>query len=123
MTTRYAARSCEQLRLEAESEPVRVSMCHCLACTRRTGSAFGVQARFEEEQVRIEGRSKEYVRELGRGGRGSSRSAPSAARQGRGGASIRRRSDRFGRGGGGPYRPPTRSPGRGGPGSSTCPVS
>jgi len=37
-------------------------MCHCLACQRRTGSAFGVQARFEEERVRIEGRANEYVR-------------------------------------------------------------
>jgi hypothetical protein len=62
MRTRQAACSCEQLRLVAEGEPVRISMCHCLACQRRTGSAFGVQARFEEERVRIEGRSKEYVR-------------------------------------------------------------
>ena len=62
MTTRYAACSCEQLRLTAEGEPVRISVCHCLACQRRTGSAFGVQARFEEERVRIEGKHREYVR-------------------------------------------------------------
>ena len=62
MRTREAACSCEQLRLVAEGEPVRISMCHCLACQRRTGSAFGVQARFPEERVRIEGRSNEYVR-------------------------------------------------------------
>jgi hypothetical protein len=62
MTTRYAACSCEQLRLTAEGEPVRISMCHCLACQRRTGSAFGVQARFEEERVQIEGRFSEHVR-------------------------------------------------------------
>jgi hypothetical protein len=37
-------------------------MCHCLACQQRTGSVFGVQARFSEDQVRIEGRSTEYVR-------------------------------------------------------------
>ena len=41
---------------------MRISMCHCLACQRRTGSAFGLQARFEEERVQIEGRSTEYVR-------------------------------------------------------------
>jgi hypothetical protein len=46
----------------AEGEPVRISMCHCLACQRRTGSAFGVQARFPEEGIRIEGRFNEYVR-------------------------------------------------------------
>jgi hypothetical protein len=62
MRTRKAACNCEQLRLVAEGEPVRISMCHCLACQRRTGSAFGVQARFPQERVRIEGRSNEYVR-------------------------------------------------------------
>ncbi|HYT52232.1 MAG TPA: GFA family protein [Gaiellaceae bacterium] len=59
---RRASCSCGQLHLEAEGEPVRISMCHCLACQRRTGSAFGMQARFPKERVRIEGRSTEYVR-------------------------------------------------------------
>jgi len=45
-----------------EGDPVRVSICHCLACQQRTGSVFGVQARFDEEQVRIDGHFKEYVR-------------------------------------------------------------
>jgi hypothetical protein len=45
-----------------EGDPVRVSICHCLACQRRTGSVFGVQARFDMEQVRTEGRYSEYVR-------------------------------------------------------------
>ena len=62
MTTRYAACSCEQLRLVVEGDPVRVSICHCLACQRRTGSVFGVQARFDVEQVRTEGRYSEYLR-------------------------------------------------------------
>jgi hypothetical protein len=62
MTARHAACSCEQLRLTVEGEPVRISVCHCLACQRRTGSAFGVQARFPVESVRIEGRFSEYVR-------------------------------------------------------------
>lgn len=62
MTTRRAACSCGQLHVVAEGEPVRISMCHCLACQRRTGSAFGIQARFPAERVRIEGRSTEYVR-------------------------------------------------------------
>ncbi len=60
--TRRAACSCGQLSLEAEGEPIRISMCHCLACQRRTGSAFGIQARFPREQVQIDGRSSEYVR-------------------------------------------------------------
>lgn len=62
MITRTAECSCGQLRLEAEGEPIRLSMCHCLACQRRTGSAFGIQARFPRDRVRIEGRSTEYVR-------------------------------------------------------------
>jgi hypothetical protein len=62
MTTRRAGCSCGQLHLVAEGEPVRISMCHCLACQRRTGSAFGIQARFPRDQVSIEGRSTEYVR-------------------------------------------------------------
>ncbi|MFN2470768.1 MAG: aldehyde-activating protein, partial [Gaiellaceae bacterium] len=38
MSNRHAACSCGQLRLTVEGEPVRVSICHCLACQRRTGS-------------------------------------------------------------------------------------
>ena len=59
---REASCSCGQLRLVADGDPVRVSICNCLACQRRTGSVFGVQARFDEERVRIEGRFIEYVR-------------------------------------------------------------
>jgi hypothetical protein len=62
MTTRQAACSCEQLRLTADGEPVRISMCHCLACQRRTGSLFSAQARFDAERVRTDGRHSEYVR-------------------------------------------------------------
>lgn len=59
---REAACSCGQLRLTAQGDPVRISMCHCLACQRRTGSAFGMQARWPKEQVDITGRYTEYVR-------------------------------------------------------------
>jgi hypothetical protein len=62
MTTRRAACSCGQLNLAVEGEPIRISVCHCLACQRRTGSAFGVQARFSREDVRVEGRSTQYIR-------------------------------------------------------------
>jgi hypothetical protein len=59
---RQAACSCGQLRVEVDGEPVRVSVCHCLACQRRTGTVFGAQARFVEEDVRIEGRHTDYTR-------------------------------------------------------------
>ena len=60
--TRVAACSCGQLTLTCEGEPVRVSLCHCHACQRRTGSAFGVQARFAREQVKIDGSSTVFAR-------------------------------------------------------------
>ena len=45
-------------------------MCHCLACQQRTGSTFGVQARFPRENVSvIEGRATPFVRSGDSGGR------------------------------------------------------
>jgi hypothetical protein len=61
--TREASCSCGQLRLVVEGEPVRVSVCHCLECQKRTGSAFGVQARFARDQVKgIAGRHETFER-------------------------------------------------------------
>jgi hypothetical protein len=60
--TREAACSCGQLRVVASGDPVRISMCHCLECQRRTGSVFGAQARFPSDAVEIEGRATEYTR-------------------------------------------------------------
>lgn len=59
---REASCSCGQLRAKVDGEPVRVSVCHCLACQQRTGSAFGYQARFPAANVEIGGRATEYVR-------------------------------------------------------------
>jgi hypothetical protein len=39
-----------------------VSVCHCLACQRRTGSVFGAQARFSSTAVTLKGASNEFVR-------------------------------------------------------------
>jgi hypothetical protein len=60
--TREAACSCGQLRLEAAGDPFAISICHCLACQRRTGSAFGMQAGFKADQVRVAGRHTDYAR-------------------------------------------------------------
>jgi hypothetical protein len=62
MPSRLASCSCGQLTARVSGEPVRVSICHCLACQRRTGSVFGEQARFRREHVSISGTSSEYVR-------------------------------------------------------------
>lgn len=60
--TRIASCSCGQLRLACEGEPVRVSICHCLECQKRTGSVFATQARFPRERVTIEGRGAQWTR-------------------------------------------------------------
>jgi len=60
--TRIASCSCGQLTAACEGEPVRRSICHCLDCQRRTGSAFGVQARWPREAVTIGGRATQYTR-------------------------------------------------------------
>ena len=62
MSQRLATCSCGQLTARVVGDPVRVSICHCLACQRRTGSVFGQQARFHRENVSIAGASSEYVR-------------------------------------------------------------
>jgi hypothetical protein len=63
MTEREAACSCGQLRLTCQGDPVRVSMCHCLACQRRTGSTFGVQAWYPRERIGpAQGTAKRYTR-------------------------------------------------------------
>ena len=49
-----------QLRATAAGDPVRESVCHCLKCKKRSGSALAVQARWPEAQVRIEGRSRTF---------------------------------------------------------------
>ena len=61
MTTRTASCRCGQLKATATGEPVRVSVCHCLNCKKRSGSAFAVQARWPAEQVMIEGQSQAHV--------------------------------------------------------------
>ena len=48
---------CGAVRFRAVGEPVRVTVCHCTWCQRRTGSAFGVEAVFDQAQVEIQGDS------------------------------------------------------------------
>lgn len=69
MGHRIASCSCGQLTAQVVGEPVRVSICHCLACQRRTGSVFGAQARFPAEQVTVSGECTTYVREGDSGNR------------------------------------------------------
>ena len=64
---RHASCRCGQLTLVCTGEPVRVSVCHCYDCQKRSGSAFTVQARFRVGDVEISGeeRTWEAVRDSG----------------------------------------------------------
>lgn len=59
---RLANCACGGLRVTCAGEPAKVSLCHCLACQKRTGSVFGIAAFFERAQIRIEGRRKSFSR-------------------------------------------------------------
>lgn len=61
--------ACGQLSATCRGEPVRVSVCHCLDCKKRTGSAFSWNARWPAADVAIEGRSAEFTRIGDAGGR------------------------------------------------------
>jgi hypothetical protein len=53
---------CGQLCADCEGEPVRISICHCVDCQRRTGSAFGFQAHYPRAQVTLAGQSATFTR-------------------------------------------------------------
>ena len=48
---RIAKCCCEQAAIEVEGDPQLYGLCHCDNCKRRTGSAFGVSAYFENDQI------------------------------------------------------------------------
>jgi hypothetical protein len=59
---RHASCRCGQLTAACEGEPVRISVCHCLACQQRSGSPFAEQARFPAGKVQVTGESKQWIR-------------------------------------------------------------
>ena len=69
MTSRTASCRCGQLRVTTTGEPVRVSVCHCLDCQKRSGSAFASQARWPKECVEFDGASRVWVHEADSGNR------------------------------------------------------
>jgi hypothetical protein len=60
VTVRTASCRCGQLKAECRGDPVRISVCHCLTCKLRSGSAFAAQARWPDEQVTVSGTFKEW---------------------------------------------------------------
>ncbi|WP_343519203.1 GFA family protein [Sphingomonas sp.] len=63
-----ASCQCGAVTAACAGEPVRVSVCHCLACQRRSGSAFAAQARFAAADVVTSGEPATWQR---RGDEGS----------------------------------------------------
>ncbi len=56
MTIEYSGGCvCNAVRFKAIGEPLRVTICHCRWCQRRTGTAFGVEVVFYDNQVRVTG--------------------------------------------------------------------
>ena len=49
---RTATCACGRSSISVEGEPKVSAVCHCSNCRRRTGSAFGISAYFEEDAVR-----------------------------------------------------------------------
>lgn len=76
MSSRQAQCSCGQLKVICVGEPVRVSLCHCVACQRRTGSPFGEQSRWSAADVTIEGTATTWVRIGDSGGKITFRFCP-----------------------------------------------
>lgn len=62
MLNRTATCRCGQFTATCSGEPVRISVCHCLECQKRSGSAFAVQARWPHEQVELSGAFHDWTR-------------------------------------------------------------
>lgn len=54
-TRRLATCRCGLARAICTGAPLRVSVCHCPDCQRRSGSAFAVTARFATDRVTLDG--------------------------------------------------------------------
>lgn len=66
---RVATCRCGALQALCSEEPVRVSVCHCSECRRRTGSAFSAQARFQAGTVEVKGTYRTFERKADSGNR------------------------------------------------------
>jgi hypothetical protein len=45
--------ACGAVRYRTTGAPLRTSICHCKSCQRRTGSAFGVNVYFKDDEFQI----------------------------------------------------------------------
>lgn len=61
METQRAECPCGALQADCSGDPVRVSVCHCLSCKRRSGSAFSYNATYARDQVEVRGAASIYA--------------------------------------------------------------
>lgn len=59
---RLATCSCGTLQVRCSTGPDLVSVCHCTACQKRTGSPFGIAAFFRRKAVHVDGVSTRFRR-------------------------------------------------------------
>jgi hypothetical protein len=59
---RQATCACGRLRVRCQGEPVKVSLCHCSQCQRRTGSTYGIAAFYARSALTVEGEVTRFVR-------------------------------------------------------------
>ena len=71
MTSRTATCQCGALSATCEGEPVRVSVCHCLECQKRSGAPLAAQARFPDDAVTLAGDYRTWQRTGDEGGTGT----------------------------------------------------
>jgi hypothetical protein len=54
MESRVASCHCRDIELRCIGTPRKISMCHCLDCQRRTGSAFSVAVFYQRDLVTVQ---------------------------------------------------------------------
>lgn len=62
MIVRRATCPCGALAIDCAGDPVRVSVCHCLDCQRRSGAPFAAQARFPIDRTAVTGAPRQWRR-------------------------------------------------------------
>ena len=55
MVERRGGCVCGGVRFVAHGEPLRITICHCAWCQRRTGTAFGAEVVFDQAKVEMSG--------------------------------------------------------------------
>jgi hypothetical protein len=61
-TIRTATCSCGNVSVTCSGEPAKVSLCHCRACQKRTGSTYGIGAFFPDTAIAAQGETRAYTR-------------------------------------------------------------